>query len=223
MRRQVIVPIVEGHGEERSVPLLVRRWLEQRNFADCFAVPERAINAKGCGKLKGAYDERRHLGIEHYIRAALRCQPDAILVVLDADKECLHRTADNPLGPELLRRAREIAGEVPVSVVVANRTYEAWLVAGRAALARCDRVRPNVTLATLRDPESRAGSKAFLGEFMEERYSPTLHQERLTAVMSFSRASQVRAPSLAKLLRDLDRLTREARLRRKHERQPTCP
>lgn len=99
MRR--IIPIVGGHGEERAVPCLIRRWLRHRRLHRHFDVPDLAINAKGCGKLKAAHDRMRHLGIEHYVEAALRNRPDAILVVLDADDECLNRGSSDGLGPRL--------------------------------------------------------------------------------------------------------------------------
>ncbi|MBI4706188.1 MAG: DUF4276 family protein [Deltaproteobacteria bacterium] len=202
----MIVPVVEGFGEERAVPILVRRWLRHRRFDRWFDVPDYAVNAKGAGKLRAAFDARRHIGIEHYVRAALHARPDAILVVLDADKACLDRGPDAALGPELLGRARAIAGEVPVSVVVANRTYEAWLLAGRTALLRCDLVRRNAPLRGLRDPETRAGSKAVMSDFIGRLYSPPVHQPELTQALSFSAGSQQRAPSLAKLTRELQRL-----------------
>ncbi len=213
----MIVPIVEGVGEERALPILVRRWLQHRRFDRWFEVPDRAVNAKGCGNLKAAYDPRRHLGIEHYVTAALRAgSADAILVVLDADKECLHRAHGHGhgLGPELLKRAQRVAGGVPVSVVVANRTYEAWLLAGRAALARCPLVTDKAGLRDICDPEDRAGGKEVMGSFIGDNYSPPVHQPTLSEAISFSPGSQARSPSLAKLLRDLDRLTREARRRR---------
>jgi hypothetical protein len=214
MRKRMIVPVVEGFGEERAVPILVRRWLHHRRFHRWFEVPELAVNAKGCGKLKATFDTGRHLGIEHYVHAALRARADAVLVVLDADKECLHRAPGQRLGPELLARARAAAGQVPVSVVVANRTYEAWLLAGRAALFRCDVIRPDAALRTIYDPETRAGSKDAISEFIGEVYSPPVHQPKLTQAMSFSPRSQLRAPSLAKLLRELQRLSAAARSRR---------
>jgi hypothetical protein len=46
MRPLRIVPVVEGDGEERAVPLLVRRWLRHRNLI------ERLL---GC-----SYEERVH-------------------------------------------------------------------------------------------------------------------------------------------------------------------
>jgi hypothetical protein len=214
MTKQLIVPIVEGFGEEKAVPILVRHWLEHRHFDRCFDVPDCAVNAKGCGKLKAPHDPKRHLGIEHYVASALRGEPDAILIILDADKECLHRSREHALGPELLERARRAAGPVPVAVVVANRTYEAWLLAGRSALARCSLVLDSTQVRDLEDPERRAGAKSVMGTFIGETYSPPVHQHELTHAMSFSPGSQARAPSLGKLLRELDRLTREARQRR---------
>jgi len=206
------VPIVEGFGEEQALPVLVRCWLRHRRFDRWFDVPDHAVNAKGCGKLKAAHDPRRHLGIEHYVAAALRAGPaDAILVVLDADKECLHRERGRGLGPELLMRAQHVAGGVPISVVVANRTFEAWLLAGRTALARCPLVLHEAPLRNIRNPEDRAGGKEAMGEYIGETYSPPVHQPLLSEAISFSRGSQKRAPSLGKLLRDLDRLTHEAR------------
>lgn len=209
----MIVPVVEGFGEERAVPVLVRLWLTHRRFDRWFDVPDLAVNAKGSGKLKTTFDAERHLGIEHYVRAALRARADAILVVLDADTECLHRGPGEALGPELLERARVIAGEVPVSVVVANRTYEAWLLAGRTALLRSDLVRQDAPLRSIHDPETRAGSKNVMSDFIGEPYSPPVHQPELTKAISFSPGSQRRAPSLAKLARELQHLTQAARSR----------
>jgi hypothetical protein len=212
-RRRRIVPVVEGVGEEKAVPILVERWLEYRGFDGCFDVQERAVRAQGVGALSRPYDATRHLGIEAYVRSALRARADAILVILDADDACLNRTAHNPLGPELLARARAVAGDVPISVVVANRTYEAWLLAGRAALYRCRLVQRGAPLSRISDPEARAGSKGVIGQFIGEKYSPPVHQPELTRAMSFSEGSQRRAPSLAKLVRELQRLTAAARRR----------
>ena len=137
MKMRRIIPIVEGHGEERAVPHLIRRWLRRRQLHQSFVVPDLAINAKGCGRLKAAYDRVRHVGIEHYVKAALRNRADAILVVVDADGECANRAAGNGLGPELLARARAAATQLPLAVVVANREYEAWFLASLTSHSRC--------------------------------------------------------------------------------------
>ena len=106
-----------------------------------------------------------------------------------------------------------VAGDVPLALVIANRSYEAWVLASRAALFRCTDVRRDAPLSRFRDPEAAAGTKRVLSDFIGERYSPPIHQPKLTEVLSFSPASQRRAPSLAKLIRELQRLTKEARSR----------
>ena len=216
MTKQRIVPIVEGFGEEKAVPLLVSRWLARRRFDRHFEVPGLAINAKGCGKLKAAYDPARHLGIEHYVEAALRNGPDAILVVLDADDECLAISGAGGLGPTLLGRARAVAAHLPLAVVIANREFEAWFLAdffsmrGRGFLPPTSRLAGTVCFA----PETPGDCKGVVGRLMGCKYEPRVHQEQLTQGMTFSRRAAGRAPSYGKLLRDLDRLTREARARR---------
>lgn len=207
-----IIPVVEGFGEERAVPCLIRLWLEHRNFQRYFEVPDLAINAKGCGKLKAAYDIERHLGIEHYIKAALRNQPDAILVVLDSDGGCSNRAQGDGLGPQLLARAKAIANNVPLAVVVANCEYEAWFLANfrsfrdRGIFLRHKRIVDELS------PESHVGCKGIVAEFIGEIYEETTHQLELTRRLRFSPASTRRSPSYGKLIRDLDRLTKESRM-----------
>jgi hypothetical protein len=208
-----IVPIVEGYGEERAVPCLLRRWLRHRGFHHFFDVPELAINAKGCGKLKAAYDRARHLGIEHYMEAALRNQPDAVLVVIDADDECRNRRPGNGLGPELLARARNVAADLPLAVVVANPEYEAWFLASFDSIRTAGLWSDQAKLPGTFDPESSRGCKGLIAELMGCRYEETVHQSALTGWLSFSPRVRDRSPSYGKLLRDLERLAREVRRR----------
>ncbi len=207
-----IVPIVEGHGEERAVPVLVRRWLQFRNFHRYFEVPDRAINAKGSGRLKGAFDPIRHVGIEHYVQAALGNRPDAILIVIDADDECGQGAGNRRLGPELLTRAARVAARVPVAVVVANREYEAWFLASLQSI-RTAGLLPNEN-GKLDPVEDIRDCKGRVAALMGQRYEETVHQLQLTHGMSFSKGPRSRSRSFAKLVRDLERLTREARSRR---------
>jgi hypothetical protein len=62
----------------------------------------------------------------------LRVSPTAggVLVLIDADDDCPAH-----LGPALLARAREARSDVPVSVVLANREFEAWFLAAAPSLA----------------------------------------------------------------------------------------
>ncbi len=211
MRR--LVPIVEGHGEVRAVPILTYRWLRLKGLIGEFFVQDLAINAKGCGRLKAAHDPVAHRGIEHYVHRAMRARPDAILAILDADDECLKRSAQNKLGPELLARARAAAGDVPVGVVIANREFEAWFLADLASLRRAGAVPEGPVAETEKDPEARAGCKAAVGRLLGETYEPTVHQPELARALSFSQDARALSPSYDKLARELERLTAEARRR----------
>lgn len=205
-----IVPIVEGHGEERAVPCLIRRWLRHRRLDQFFDVPDFAINAKGCGKLRADYDRERHLGIEHYIRAALRGRPDAILVIIDADDECMHRGVHNGLGPELLARAREVASHLPLAVVVANREYEAWFLASLTSIRAAGLLPTGTRIQGDLVPERPRDCKGLIARLMGCRYEETVHQLELTRGLTFSPRMKYRSPSYGKLLKDLERLTCEA-------------
>ena len=209
-----IVPIVEGFGEERAVPVLVRRWLRFRNFHTHFEVPDRAINAKGSGRLKATFDPLRHVGIEHYVHAALGNRPDAILVVIDADDECLRPGRGRGLGPDLLERARAVAAQVPVAVVVANREYEAWFLASLRSIRTAGLLPKENGRLDPAVPEALRDCKGRVAALMGHRYEETVHQLQLTGGISFSKGPLGRCRSLAKLVRDLDRLTREARANR---------
>jgi len=206
-----IMPIIEGHGEEKAVPCLIRRWLRHRQWHKFFDVPDTAINAKGCGKLKAAYNRKRHLGIEHYIETALRNKADAILVVLDADDECVNRGPNNGLGPELLTRAQNVASHVPLAVVVANREYEAWFLASLTSFRAMGLLRRKVRLPGRIVPESQRDCKGLIANLMGCKYEEKVHQLALTCGLTFSPRTKYRSPSYGKLLRDLERLTRQAR------------
>jgi hypothetical protein len=211
--RKKLIPVVEGHGEEEAVPVLLTRWLEHRHFHPFFEVPERAVNAKGCGKLKAPYDRKRHLGIEHYVEAALRDGADAILVMLDADEECLSSNPAGALGPRLLARARAVA-HVPLSVVVANREYEAWFLANLRTLRARGYFLPGEHVHHPDQPEVPGDCKGLTARLMGvPRYEERVHQKQLTTSISFCPGVARRAPSFGKLLRDLERITKETRQR----------
>lgn len=212
--RYVILAIVEGHGEERAVPALLRRWFKSRRFHN-FETPDLAIRAPGSGALKCAHEAEEDLGIESYIEIAAAQRPDGILVLLDADDECfVRKAASRPgLGPELHRRAREVASHIPIEVVVANREYEAWFLAGLTALRQAGKVPvgqgvPRGSVETLRD------CKGSLRGLLGRPYEETTDQPDLTGALPFTPGMCGRSPSYGKLMRALDALARAARLRR---------
>jgi hypothetical protein len=212
--RYVIVPIVEGHGEVLAVPRLLRRWFEYRRFTN-FETPDLAIRARGSGALKCAYDHQRGIGLEHYIGLALGSRPSGILVVLDADQECLERSkkALPPLGPELQQRAQAAAPHVPVSVVVANREFEAWVIASLPSLAKHMILNDDaVKRLAATDPETLPGCKKAMGRLLGRKYSESADQPDLADHLSFTKRTRRRAPSYDKLLRELEALAQRIRV-----------
>ena len=215
-----ILAIVEGHGEQTAVPALLRRWFQHRRFRE-FETPDLAIRAPGSGALKCPHDADDELGIEYYVEMAARERPDGILVMLDADDECLERTRmSRPgLGPELLARARAVAPHIPIEVVVANREYEVWFLASLASLRRAARIPRGSRLPTpLADIEAIRDCKKRLNRLLGRPYEETTDQPDFTEVLPFTPAMARRSRSYRKLLESLDALTRAAR---RNRRQPS--
>ncbi len=112
-----IVPIVEGGGEVAALPKLLHRLLYERQRYDIqIAKP---INAKGCGNLK------KPDGLEKFLLAAA-LEPDcsAILILMDADKDCPKTLAEG-----FTKRIRSAGIIFPTAIVVAKCEYEVWFLA----------------------------------------------------------------------------------------------
>jgi hypothetical protein len=211
MMRYQIMAIVEGHGEQTAVPVLLRRWFMHRRYRN-FETPDLAIRASGAGALKCPHNAEDELGIEHYVGIAARERPDGILVLLDSDEECLQRPKKKPLGPELLARARHVAPHIPIEVVVANREYEAWFLASLENLRRAGKVPRGERLKTpLAEVESIADCKKRLGLLLGRRYEETTDQADMTSVLPFTQVMARRSRSYRKLLKALDALIQAAR------------
>lgn len=213
-----IIAIVEGHGEQRAVPVLLRRWFQHRRFRE-FETPDLAIRAPGSGALKCPHDADDELGIEYYVEMAARERPDGILVMLDADDECLERArtpSRRGLGPELLQRARSIAPHIPIEVVVAHREYEVWFLAALASLRRAARIPRGGQLSTpLSDIETLRDCKKRMTQLLGRPYEETTDQPDFTELLPFTPAMANRSRSYRKRLKALEALTRAARQNRR--------
>jgi hypothetical protein len=122
MKPLVLVPIVEGHSEVQSVPVLLRRlFAEMGRYEVQVARPLRVGRYKVVrpGELERAFELAR--------RARERC--DAILLLLDADDDC-----PKELAPVLLERARAASAGLPVAVVLAKSEFESWFVGSLESL-----------------------------------------------------------------------------------------
>ena len=185
-----IQPVVEGHGEVRAVPVLLRRLLVEAHVFDIdIGKPIRRTRSQL------ATEE----GLARSIALA-RIQPNcsAILVLFDGDDDC-----PAELGPTAQRWADAAARNVPCAVCIAHREYEAWF------LATLDSLRHNAIRADAQahpQPERPRDAKGEMSHRMLGRgYKPTTHQAAFSALFCLSDACK-RCRSFRKLTTSLGRL-----------------
>src|SRR3954463_16673800 len=176
--------IVEGDGDVEAVPIAIRRIVQE--IAPDLALKIHPIRAPRTKLIKPDELER---SVELAARRAGRS--GAILVILDSDDDC-----PATLGPELLRRARRARADLPISVVLAKREFEAWFLASARSLRGLRGLAGD--LEPPPDPETIRGAKEWLSARMPEgrSYVETLDQSALTASMDLLQAGA--APSFEK-------------------------
>jgi hypothetical protein len=164
----IVQPIVEGQGDEAAAPVLLRRLAaEARAWGVQIARPHRR--------------RRTQLVQRDPLQTAVRVARlttgcGAVLILFDADDDC-----PKELAPTLEGWAREVAGEIPCAIVMANREYEAWLLAGVETLRGVAGIRGDA--GPHPDPEAPRDAKGELERRMRPglTYLPTADQARLTA------------------------------------------
>ena len=187
--------IVEGHGETQALPIVLRRIAQTLNPSLSLRIhpPLRIPRAKLVkpGELERAVEFAAR-------RAGLR---GAILVLLDSDDEC-----PKDLAPQLLARARSVRSDLPISVVLAKREFEAWFLAAAESLRGQRGLATDLTGPV--EPEEVRGAKEWLTARMSggRHYVETLDQSALAA--TFDLALARRADSFNKLFRDFTGLMR---------------
>ena len=200
MSRLRIAPIVEGHGEDHAVRILLQRVWTELLGGDYVEVlkPIRGSRFKLVhpGELSRVLD----LAVLR-LRAAASAEPGMVLVLLDADE-------DPPcqLGPALLAIARAYRSDADVSCVIVKVEYETWFIAAAQSLSKYLDLSSDPVLPE--DPETAGLGKAWVQRrFRGDRYSPTADQPSMTQAMDLAQC-RLRSPSFDKLCRDL-----QARLR----------
>ncbi len=185
-----IASIVEGKSEVESLPILLRRILWDDEIFDLqIAKPFRVNRTKVVKQGE----------LERSIRQLVRDRSDVagIIIVLDADDDCPAQLAS-----KLLERSNATT-QLPVSVVMANREYEAWLLGAKESLKQTGFLKSDAQ--TPADPESIRGAKEKLRRNMLSKYSEVTHQPVFTNVFDFHQARET-CPSLDKLIRDVKTL-----------------
>jgi hypothetical protein len=198
MRRLRIIPIVEGHGEDGSLRVLLQR-IAHEILGDVHIEVSRPLRGKRM-KLVQSTELARLLNLAALkLKTAESIEPTMVLVLLDADEDLPCK-----LGPELLAIARHHRSDVDVSCVIANIEYETWLIAGAGTLGEYLDLSKDVELP--RDPERLRLGKAWIQRrFRGSRsYSPNADQPAMTSCMDL-RLARERSPSFDKLCRELEK------------------
>ncbi|MBX3699151.1 MAG: DUF4276 family protein [Dokdonella sp.] len=187
-----IATIVEGHGEVAALPELLRRMHAWRP-ADQYAHPLRPIRVHRDRFLNREDEFRKQL-----LLAAAKCGDQGwVLVLLDADDDC-----PATLAADLYRRAEQLLPRRRISVVIANREFEAWFIAAGRSLdgSRGFRYPEGATV----DAESPRDAKGWIRRNMEGgTYSEVLDQPAFAAAIDMQQAFD-NSRSFRKLCKEWD-------------------
>lgn len=177
-----LAAIVEGHGEVEAVPILIRRIAGEFD-------PATVVNVDPVLRVPASC-LRKNRELERQVeRAARKMQGrGGILILIDCDWDGGCPAEE---GPALVGRARSARSDIPVSVVLAKKEYEAWFIAASESL-RGQRGLPQ-DLSPDPLPEDIRGAKEWLSHRMPKgrRYSESTDQPALTAVFDMNMAKRV--------------------------------
>ena len=172
-----IASIVEGDGEVSALPILLRRMAAELE-PSVLVNPLQPIRVRRDRFLNKDEEFRRQL----LLAAAKSGDQGWILIVLDADDDC-----PKALGMEIYQRAQQHVPHRKVSVVLANREFEAWFIAAAQSLngARGFSVLPNEPIQA----ETPRNAKDWIRERMQGgKYSEILDQPAFTAKFDLQQA-----------------------------------
>ena len=184
-----IVPIVEGHGDVKAVPVLLRRLVDAAQAWESIRI-DRPIRRK-----------RSQLVDQDALRKSVRLaglRGDAVLVIFDSDDDCPVEIA-----AQVQEWAVAEAGHLACEVVLANREYEAWFLAAVESLREHHGVKDDAVSHP--HPESPRGAKGVLEAKMHIGYSETTHQPAFSAMFCLS-AAYAGCRSFRKLVGSFGRL-----------------
>jgi hypothetical protein len=187
----LILPIVEGHSEVGSLPVLLRRILNQRHIYEDRIAVGRPIRVQ-------RYSVVKEGKLERAVELAVLKGCDAILVVLDANSDC-----PAELGPELLERAQQVRPDILAWVVIAKAEFESWFIGSIESL-RGERGITTDAVAPER-PEEIRGAKEWLSQRMDQPYLEVDDQPSMAAQFDLGQA-RARCPSFDKFMRDIEEM-----------------
>lgn len=167
MRR--MLPIVEGHGEDRAVPLLIRRILESQGIYQAQILPARRY---------GEYPSVTK-NFDNLFLAAIK-EKAPILWVMDFDSK--HYDCPLKEARHLLTRAETLRPGWPLKIAFLVKEYETLFLVDEAA---CRAIFPDISpkVGFPEIPEDVRDAKGWLSQHRPSglAYKETVHQEKITA------------------------------------------
>lgn len=184
--------VVEGHGEVKAVPILLRRIAADLDPTVPLEILHPIRRPRASLVKPGEVERAVEL-------AAHKARPTGgVFVLFDSDDDC-----PAALAPEILERAVPAALGLPTYVILPQREFEAWFLAAAESL-RGLRGLPH-DLTPPHNSEEVRGAKEWLRDRMQGRsYSPTIDQPALAAIIDLNQARA--ASSFDKCCRDLHAL-----------------
>lgn len=193
-----IVPIVEGHGEVKAVPLLFRRVIAHLDLAVPIEVGRPIRKARGSLIKEG--------GIEAAVSlAAIEIgEQGAVFILLDSEGDC-----PAELAIKLLNRAQNARPDKTSSVVLAHHEFEAWFLASASSLKGFGGLSEEIEDHP--SPEQVQDCKGWLEHWMPAayKYSETIDQPAYTTRFEFELARKAR--SFRKFWKELESVCQAAK------------
>ena len=183
-----LLPIVEGHGEIKAVPLLIRRILVAQEVYEVDILPPRRY---------GEYPPVAK-NFDNCFQAANK-ENAPILWIMDFDSklyECPVQEASN-----LLNRAAELRPSWPLKIAFFVKEYETFFLIDEAASrAVFPDIPSNIDFPEA--PEDIRDAKGWLSQHRPTglAYKETVHQEKITARLNLE-LLRARSPDFAHLVR----------------------
>jgi hypothetical protein len=185
-----IATVVEGHGEVKALPVLLRRIAYELLGVPYVLVPP-PYRVK-----RNRMTQPAELSPASRFQSVRVADRGGVLVLADADDDCAVNLAAD---------LRQAAQPTPVEVAIAVREFEAWFLGAVESLRGHSAVRDDAVYDG--NPERPRAAKGVLEELMTEPYRETLHQPAFAAMVDIQQAQEVR--SFAHLVTCVDRLLKE--------------
>lgn len=167
-----ILPIVEGDGDLKAVPVLLRNLLTLHDLHEI-----QILHPHKRGELP-----KVAAGFDNYFRMALK-ENAAILLVLDFD--CEYCNCPFLEAEKLYQRAQAIRNDWPFKIAFLVKEFESLFLVESHAATNILALPPGTKFPD--KPETIRDAKGWLSKARPKgsAYKPTVHQDKITARLNF--------------------------------------